>query len=50
MKSTFDEAKERAEQRGDEWIFGAIAKDLAAVPLSDHRRNIQLLTIPRLSY
>lgn len=33
MKSTFDEAKERAEQRGDEWQFGAVAVDLAAVPL-----------------
>jgi len=34
MRPTFDEAKERAEQRGDEWQFGAIKTDLALVPLS----------------
>lgn len=32
---TFNEAKERAEQRGDEWIFGAIQTDLALVPVQD---------------
>lgn len=32
---TFDEAKERAEQRGDEWKFGAIQTDLALIPLSE---------------
>lgn len=30
---TFDELREREEQQGDEWAFGAIANDLAAVPL-----------------
>lgn len=33
MNPTFDEARERAEQKGDEWQFGAIQADLAAVPL-----------------
>jgi hypothetical protein len=31
----FNEQKERDEQRGDEWVFGTIATDLAAVPLTE---------------
>lgn len=31
----FDEKKERAEQLGNEWQFGAIETDLASVPLKD---------------
>lgn len=31
--NTFNEQKERDEQRGDEWVFGAIPTDLAQVPL-----------------
>ncbi len=31
---TFDEQKERAEQRGDEWILGAVATDLALIPVN----------------
>lgn len=38
--NTFDEQKERAEQRGDEWMFGSISKDLANVPLQG--RNVYL--------
>ena len=33
--NTFNEQKERNEQRGDEWAFGAIQIDLAAVPLTE---------------
>src|SRR5207302_1592555 len=32
--STFDEHRERAEQTGDEWQFGSVPTDLAAVPLT----------------
>ena len=35
--NTFNEQKERDEQRGDEYQFGAIATDLAAVPLTDRQ-------------
>ena len=35
MNHTFNEQKERDEQRGDEWMFGAIQTDLAAVPLTE---------------
>lgn len=35
MKHSFNEQKERDEQRGDEWAFGAIQTDLAAVPLTE---------------
>src|SRR5665811_1411495 len=35
MKPTFNEQKEREAQRGDEWSFGAIQTDLAAVPLTE---------------
>jgi hypothetical protein len=38
--NTFDEQKERTEQRGDEWMFGSISKDLANVPLQG--RNVYL--------
>lgn len=31
--NTFDEVKERAEQDGTEWTFGAIQSDLALIPL-----------------
>ena len=31
----FNEQKERDEQRGDEWVFGAVQTDLAAVPLTE---------------
>ena len=33
--NSFNEQKERDEQRGDEWAFGAIQTDLAAVPLTE---------------
>ena len=32
---TFDENKERSEQRGDEWQLGAIETDLALIPVKD---------------
>lgn len=37
MRPTFDEAKERAEQDGSEWQFGAVQTDLAAVPLNERQ-------------
>ena len=33
--NSFNEQKERDEQRGDEWMFGAIPVDLAEVPLTE---------------
>lgn len=33
--STFDEQKERDEQRGDEWQFGAIQTDLGLIPVEE---------------
>lgn len=39
--NSFDESKERAEQDGSEWIFGAIQTDLAAVPM-----NVRLQYLP----
>ena len=40
IRATFDEAKERAEMRGDEYRYGRIAKDLAAVPLAVRKRYL----------
>lgn len=42
IRSNFDEKKERAEQRGDEIKFGAIARDLAQVPV-----EMRMLYIPQ---
>lgn len=40
LRPTFNEAKERAEQRGDEWIYGAIQTDLAAIPVAVRLRYL----------
>lgn len=38
MNNNFNEQLERDAQRGDEWMFGAVARDIAAVPYSERVR------------
>lgn len=38
--NTFNEQKERDEQLGNEWSYGAIQVDLAAVPLKDRKKYL----------
>lgn len=45
--NSFNEQRERDEQRGDEWQYGAIAKDLAAVP---YESRTQYLPVGVLQY
>lgn len=47
MISTFDEKREREEQRGDEWQFGAIQTDLAAVPIEERANYLPVGTVQR---
>jgi hypothetical protein len=39
-RPSFDEALERAAQRGDEWQFGAILTDIATVPVTSRLRYL----------